>query len=310
MASAQLDGCNRSVGSQEFESLLADAGVYRVTPDRSRSRRLQYLSRTGRLRRLLPGVYVEPEVADRLLTRVLAVMAFDPSAVICGGAAAALTFWPELEVPVISVAHRRFSGRPYPGFEFSRRSIPMELIEVRSGVRISTPACTAVDLAGGEIAGDAIDRALRSRAVRPAELSHALRVWPDRGGNKQRRQLVEDSAYGPFSEFERRAHRILRRGGITEWVANEPYLFNGKLYIPDLRGKRVRFVMEFDGYEFHQSRTSFINDRIRWRDMTLAGWLVLPSGWELINNEGEFLNQVRRGLALARPINEPLRRAN
>lgn len=290
--------------------MLADAGVYRIGRDRSHNRRLQYLSRTGRLLRLLPGVHVEAEVADRLVTRALAVMAFDPHAVICGAAAAALTFWPELQVPVVTVAHRRFSGRPHPGFVFSERTIPGELIQVRNGVRMSVPAFTAVDLAGGEFGGDAIDRALRSRAVRPAELSHVLQVWPGRAGNKERRQLVEDSAYGPFSEFERRAHRILRRDGITEWVANEPYLFNGKLYLPDLRGKRVRFVMEFDGFEFHQSRTSFINDRIRWRDMTLAGWLVLPSGWELINNEAEFLSQVRRGLALARPIAEPLLRAN
>ncbi|NNG36018.1 hypothetical protein [Nakamurella aerolata] len=298
------------MGYDDFDSVLAAAGVYRIGRDPRRDRHLQYLSRTGRLRRLLPGVHVEPAVADRLTTRVLAVMAFEPHAVICGAAAAALTFWPELEVPVISVAHRRFSGRPYEGFQFSRRVIPAELIELRNGVRVSRPAFTAVDLAGGALGGDPIDRALRSRAVRPAELSHVLQVWPDRDGNKQRRRLVEDSAYGPFSEFERRAHRILRRNRITDWVANEPYLFNGRQYLPDLRGKRVRFVMEFDSFQFHHTRTSFINDRIRWRDMTLAGWLVLPSGWELINNEAEFLSQVRRGLALARPIAEPLLRAN
>lgn len=294
----------------EFERRLSAAGIHRTGADLAANRRLRYRASRGALRRLLPGVYAEVEVADSLITRALAVMAFEPTAVITGAAAAALTYWPELTAPSITVAQRRLSSASYPGYRFSGRHVPSELIKERNGIRVSAPAFTAVELAGGELGGDAIDRALRSRLVRPSDLSYVLDVWPGRDGHRRRRRLVRDSMYGPFSEFERRAHRILRRHRITDWVANQPYLFNGKQYTPDLRGKRVRFVMEFDGYEFHQSRASFINDRIRWRDMTLAGWLVLPSGWELINSEQEFVSQVRRGLALARPLNEPLRLAN
>ena len=126
----------------------------------------------GRLVRPLPGVFADPGNADQLQTKVAAVSRWDPNAVIRGRAAAALTYWPELEVPTVEVASpTRHTAQA--GFAFERRRIPAELVQRRGPFAFTTPPLTAIELATLDDT-DPIDRALRQKVADLASLQYAL----------------------------------------------------------------------------------------------------------------------------------------
>jgi len=82
--------------------------------------------------------------------------------------------------------------KPQPGYAFSRRRIPEELIAWRDGMRYTAPALTAIDLATFACS-DAIDIALRVRTATLADMYEALRLTPHRAGNRERLKLLIDS---------------------------------------------------------------------------------------------------------------------
>src|SRR5215210_7802144 len=110
-----------------------------------------------------------------------------------------------------------------PGWRSGRTSrSPMsrprlgEFVLERGGLRMTTPAPTALDLCD-TVGGDAIDTVLRTRAASLAELHAVLGRTSRRRGNQLRRQLLLDSRDEPWSEAERRAHQLLRDAGLTGW---------------------------------------------------------------------------------------------
>ena len=172
----------------------------------------------GRLVRPLPGVFADPGNADQLLTKVAAVSRWDPNAVIRGRAAAALTYWPELEVSTVEVASpTRHTAQA--GFAFQRRRIPAELVQRRGPFAFTTPPLTAIELATLDDT-DPIDMALRQKVADLASLQHALEQTRKRRGNTERWRVLLDSRAEPWSKAERLAHRLYRDAGITGWVGN------------------------------------------------------------------------------------------
>ena len=115
-----------------------------------------------------------------------------------------------------SLRHQR---RPQHGYEFTRRQIPAERVVDRAGLRLTSPALTALDLCA-TVGGEAIDQALRTRATTLAHLQRAMELTTARVGNPTRRQLLLDSRSEPWLEAERSLHRLLRAAGITGWQAN------------------------------------------------------------------------------------------
>ena len=145
----------------DIQHLLATEGVVARRDHPKLIGTIDWLVRNGNLRPVLPGVYAEQGLCDSIRTRILALMHWDPDAVLLGSAAARVSFWPEIRVSSImcSLKHHR---RPQPGYEFTRQLIPAELVVNRSGIRYTSPALTALDLCGA-MGGDAIDQALRAR---------------------------------------------------------------------------------------------------------------------------------------------------
>ena len=80
-------------------------------------------------------------------------------AVLVAGAAGRVSFWPAAPMREVAVA-APVAIADRPGFAFTRRRIPPELVIERLGLRYTAPALTAIDLANFECA-DAIDIALR-----------------------------------------------------------------------------------------------------------------------------------------------------
>jgi very-short-patch-repair endonuclease len=269
----------------DIQQLLVTDGVIARREHPKLASTIDWLVRNGSLRAVLPGVYAQPEICDLLPTRMRALIHWDPDAILVGAAAAWVSFWPEMRISCISCSLRH-QRRPQPGYEFTRRHIPSELVVSRSGLRYTTPALTALDLCA-TVGGDAIDQALRTRATTLAQLQRALDLTAARVGNRSRRQLLLDSRAEPWSKAERRFHRLLRDAGITGWQANRPVVLKGSTCYVDVIFRKLKLVIEIDGRLYHTGTQVFETDRRRQNLLVLDGWFVLRFTWTMIEEHPE-----------------------
>ncbi|TDT30060.1 endonuclease domain-containing protein [Naumannella halotolerans] len=191
-------------------------------------------------------------------------------------------------------------GPPWPGsnrwFDFSQARIPAEYVLVFEGVRCTSPAFTALELAATD-GGEAIDTALRLRAARLDQLWAALAATSGRSGNAVRRTVLQDSRDEPWSAAERLAHRLLRSAGIRGWAANGPIVVAGSRYFGDIVFRTRRLVLEIDGSGTHADPAAFQTDRSRQNVLVNAGWRVLRFTWADLNDHPEaFISTVRTAL--------------
>jgi very-short-patch-repair endonuclease len=282
---------------EEIEQILRHEGIVsrRRHPEVESSRRL--LTRRGELVRVLPGVFAPTATATTVRTRIVALMAYDPDAILTEAAAASVSFWPDIKVDTVTCAvrHRR---EAQSGYCFTRRSIPPELVVERMGLRFTSTALTALDLCNS-IGGDAIDHALRRRRTTLTDLRRAMELTADRVGNPVRRQLLLDSRDEPWSAAERLLHQLLRGAGITGWKANRAIVVEGSNYYPDALFHRVRLIIEVDGRKFHSEPEVFESDRWRQNLLVLDGWCVLRFTWAMLEERpAEVLEMIRRALAM------------
>jgi very-short-patch-repair endonuclease len=243
------------------------------------------LIREGRLATVLPGVYATPEIARTWQTRARALALRHRDAVLLGGAAARISFWPDAPLVRIEAAVRR-ALKPQPGFSFSRRHIPEELVARRGRLRYTAPALTAIDLATFACS-DAIDIALRVRAATLAGMYEALRITPHRTGNRERLRLLIDSRSEPWSAAERLSHRLLRAAGIRGWKTNLPVHHGDQVCYIDIAFKQRRLAIEIDGRLHETSEDLFESDRWRQNVLVADGWRVLRFTWAMLRDHPE-----------------------
>jgi very-short-patch-repair endonuclease len=258
---------------------------------------MRYLVRRGELTRVLPGIYAAADQAESLTTRVRALRRFDPDAILVSKVAARLSFWPELRVDVIECAVRHSRARQ-PGYCFTRRRIPPELVVSRAGLRLTSPALTALDLCA-TVGGEAIDQALRTRATTLAHLLRAMELTAARVGNPSRRQLLLDSRAEPWSEAERSIHRLMRAAGITGWEANKPVVLRDLTFYVDIIFRKLKLVIEIDGRLYHTGAEVFETDRRRQNLLVLDGWCVLRFTWTMIEEHpDEVIAMVKEAIEM------------
>ena len=270
----------------EVELLLRTGGglvVRREHPQLGAS--FDWLIREGTLATVLPGVYATPEIARTWQTRARALALRHRDAVLLGAAAARVSFWPGAPLNHVEAAVRCVL-KPQPGFSFSRRRIPEELIAVRGGLRYTVPALTAIDLATFECS-DAIDVALRIRAATLDGMYEALQMTPHRAGNLEKLRLLIDSRSEPWSAAERLSHRLLRGARITGWETNLPVHIDGQLYYLDIAFKQQKLAIEIDGRLHQTDEELFESDRWRQNALVADGWRVLRFTWAMLRDHPE-----------------------
>jgi very-short-patch-repair endonuclease len=267
---------------QEIQRLLTTDGVIARREHPELDTTLRYLVRRGDLARVLPGVYAAADQAMSLTSRVRALNRFDPDAILVGAVAARMSFWPDLRVDRIECAVRHSRARQ-PGFEFTRRNVPSELVVSRSGLRLTSPVLTALDLCA-TVGGEAIDQALRTRATTLAHLQRAMELTVGPGlATELGAKLLLDSRAEPWSEAERSIHRHLRAAGITGWEANKPVVLRDLTFYVDLIFRKLKLVIEIDGRLYHTGAEVFETDRRRQNLLVLDGWCVLRFTWAMID---------------------------
>lgn len=247
---------------------------------------------------VLPGVLAPVETVDRLEVRLRALASWDDDIVLTRWAAARLTFWPELEVPVITAALPR--KRVPPGVDVVQETIPRPLVRDVGGVRVTAPELTALDLALTD-RGAAIERVLRTGLVSIDCLDAALDETARRRDNQRRRRWLTRSRRRPWSPAERTMHGLLREAHIDGWLGNCPIRVGRVRYVVDIVFHGSRVAIEIDGYAFHRSEEQFHRDRRKWTDLAAGGWTVLHFTWPQLTEDPEWvLASIRRTLAIRR----------
>lgn len=227
-----------------------------------------------------------------------------PDAVVCLSTAAALHGFPvqaPRDVHVVVGHHRASRGG------LRTHQLLLDRAEVtRVGMAlVTTRERTLFDCLGRlpePEASGLLAWAVTRDVLSAADLQQAVARRPDRWGNRQRRQAVQDASSGALSTAERRMHHVLRRSRITGW--------HGDGRILDARGKVVarvdvlfeqeRLVLEVDGFAFH-GHDRFQEDRTRQNALVALGYTVLRFTWsDLTERPRAVARQVEQTLALLR----------
>lgn len=288
----------KSEGVQaHIEALLTERGAIKAADHPNLRAALYRAKDDGLLASPLPGTFVAPGVTSGVgwLRAVAAWSA--PQGVVHDRSAAGL--W----LPVEPTAHTHLAHptlRARGNVVVSRRPIPAEFVVTHQGVRAASPAFAAVELAANDD-GQAICAALRLRLANQDSVRAAMAALSGTRGHRLRQEAVQAAADSPWSYAELRLHRILRAGGILGWVANRPLRLRGKVYFPDVRFRSRRFILEFDGREFHDTSAAFISVRERLNDFAAGGFVVVRLGWEHLDDPTYVISIARRSLRTASP---------
>jgi very-short-patch-repair endonuclease len=129
---------------------------------------------------------------------------------------------------------------------------------------------TLLDIAA-ELSLDALARACHEAGVRyrttPAAVEAALARRPNAPGAKKLRRVIHGDVHVTLSKLEARFLELLRKEGLPLPVTNRPA--GGRRV--DCRWPAQRLTVELDGYQFHNSRHSWEQDRRREREARARG---------------------------------------
>jgi hypothetical protein len=185
----------------------------------------------------------------------------------------------DIEVTVPTRTQPRIAGvrvhRPATVGGYEHRSV--------RGLPVTSYARTLVDCTGRMSLGQ-IARALDAGLVRrettlwSVERSLApLKAAPGRHPSKLWTLLAERGA-GPLkaeSRPEIRVLRVIAEASLPAPVQQHPVSVNGERFRLDFAYPDEMVAIEYDGWDWHSSRTAFDRDRRRDRLLQLAGWTVL-----------------------------------
>jgi very-short-patch-repair endonuclease len=252
----------------------------------------------GRLHRVHRGVYA---VGHRKLqwrgVMMAAVLACGPDAVLSHRSAARLSgVRPDSRRGVdVTVAGSGRRGRPGIDLHAVRALDPRDITRI-DGIPVTTLPRTLLDLA--EVVPQdhvvrTIEEAERKRIFNRTALEELLARSPGRRGRRPLRSILTDAVIEPGTreELERRFRQVIREAGLPHPKINtlvEDYEVDA--YWPD-----HKLVVELDGYDTHQTRKAFEDDRERDAVLLLAGYRVVRITWrQLIRKPDEVINRLRR----------------
>lgn len=280
--------------------LEANGGVIAAHDHKPLRRTLSRLVAAGKLTRVLRGIYVK---ATDVATLITAVATAYPDAIFTGRTAAWLNGWTDVAPERITAIHQGRSLRR-GRIHLTHGRLDEGVWQERRGIRVMTPAMTAIDLIP-QIGAVLVDRFLRGRdrlhdGNGLEQLRRALHLSPGRVGNGARRRVLDRSRHNAWSEAEREMHDLLDSACIRGWLANDTVIEDGRRLHPDIVFRALRIIIEVDGYEFHSSREAFEKDRERQNILVANGWSVYRFTWRMIVDQPQqVLGMIRRALRQA-----------
>lgn len=208
---------------------------------------------------------------------------------------------------VVTVPVRR-SNR-FRGVEVRQKTdLSPDQIVTRSGLPVTTPARTLIDLAerlGPRRLGRVVDSAVAERLTTYEALAELLALLGRRGkpGVRSMRTVLADrvdSAPPPATILEARVLEIIELGSLPKPTTqfHAPWLraVDGRV---DFAYEDHRLVIEADSRRWHMLADAFLEDRERDNLAQLAGWRVLRFTWWDVENRPEYvLSTIKKALSL------------
>lgn len=242
--------------------------------------------RGPRYRSVIPGVYVDANVADHPLIRAKAVLALHhPEAWVSHSTAARLRRLPVPKDPDehVSVSPRHPRTRR-EGVQCHLGRVPTSDVEWVDGVRASAARRNFVELASTLCLVDLVvvgDAMVRMGLFTPAELTSYCQRSADRHILKARvaAAYVRDRVDSPM---ESRLRMLLVLAGLPEPEINlKVYDDDGVLLMRlDLSYPSVKLAVEYDGRQHAERQDQWLRDLDRREELDINGWrlLVVTSG--------------------------------
>jgi very-short-patch-repair endonuclease len=266
---------------------------------------IKHRIRKGRLHPVWRGVYA---VGRRQLTQyghwLAAVLACGSEASLSHPDAGALLKLGVSPGDRIHVSVPVRVGRTPAGIIVHRRArLRPEDIEIHSGIPVTSPICTLIDLAtflDPERLERVINQADKLDLVTPEQLRRELDRLPSRPGMRLLRQILDRPGYTVTdSELEQLLLPIVRRAGLDLPLTRQ--FVNGyrvDFYWPDLC-----LIVETDGLRYHRTPLQQERDRLRDQTHAASGLTTLRFTRHQVkfrpNHVAETLAEVARRLAAA-----------
>jgi very-short-patch-repair endonuclease len=231
---------------------------------------IRWRLRTGSLLRQHRGVYRVGHRAPSVEASYLAaVLAGGEGALLSGRAAAHLLGLVKGTAPAPEVTTR--TERRIEGVKTHRsRVLDARDATIVRGVPVTTVPRTLVDIAAG-LPIDALARACHEAGVRygttPAAVEAVLARRPSSPGARKLRRVIHGDVHVTLSKLESRFLELLRKEELPLPITNRPA--GGRRV--DCRWPEHRLTVELDGYQFHNSRHSWEQDRRREREARARG---------------------------------------
>jgi Transcriptional regulator, AbiEi antitoxin len=250
---------------------------------------IRWRVRTGRLYRLLPGVFAVGRPPRLPLERAAAaVLCCPPGAALGHRSALALwgftNIWPDsFDVVVVK-------GDPRPRgikVHLARTLLPRDL-RTQLGIRTTSPARTILDclpLTPPAKRARLVNDALNSLYLSTPDLADVRARFTTHAGAKLLDPYLEHADHGgpTKSEMEDEFLRFCKRHGLPRPVVN------GRCagHEVDAQFPAERVIVELDSWRHHRGRRSFEADRARDLDTLAAGWVTLRITWDRLTRHAE-----------------------
>jgi very-short-patch-repair endonuclease len=284
----------RAQGGVVSHEQLAQSGLSRPAIAR--------LTAAGRLVRLGRGVYLAGGAPLTLRARLWAAV-ISTGGVLARSTAGRLWGVYTDSDPLIHVAlpHARRTVMP-DSVAVHRQVIPPREVSHRTGLPTTSRRWTVLDLLATLGPADAVrlaDRAVQRGWIDKHDCERRLRAQPHRPGNAQLRRVNAQLGDDAAATSERRLHQILRRAGLSGWIANHDVWSDGELVaVLDVAFPQLGLAIEVDGMAYHVDVDRFRRDRSRQNALVALGWTVLRFTWaDLTERPGYVVATIRRWAA-------------
>jgi len=236
------------------------------------------------------------------------------AAVLASGSDAVLSHWsaaalweirPNSRTRIdVTVAHR---SRSSDAIRRHISQVPPDERRVEEGIPVTTVPRTIFDLAATEDV-DAVVSMLREAEYRHRydrlSLWDLLDRYPRKRGSRKVRYALERLKEEPSgrrrSKLEERFAPFLRRHRLPIPRFNDWILLDAKRYQVDCYWPGTNQIVELDGWDGHNTRSAFREDRTRDRRLRVAGYSVTRITWAQLDDEPDAIAADLRALLMER----------
>ncbi|GGC54707.1 hypothetical protein IEU95_09240 [Hoyosella rhizosphaerae] len=274
------------------------------TPFKSACRSIPHYAAGRKYRRLFDGVYADKSapVTQELKARAAWLWA-DGNCVLSGVSAAAVwrVKWLPEEAPPEIVVNKVVRVK---GLIAHRDLVVPQDVAVRSGMRVTTPARTAFDLARRLSEAEAIplvDALYQATNLSPASLRTWAESRPGYKGIRRLRRVIELSDAGAESPRETHLRLLIIDAALPRPVSQYVVLDHRGGFIgrADLAWPHWKVALEYEGAHHFDDPVQARRDALRANAYMQAGWLVIRVISGMVRQPDMLLNQITSTLRAA-----------